>query len=212
MNEKKIIIFDFDGTIADTREILFKIINQLAPKYKFYEIQNDEIKYFKNMTFNEIVDFLNINLIYLPFMLFDIRKVFHKFMDKEISIKHNLSEVILKLKEKNDCIIGILTSNSAKNVEKFLKQKKFMIFDFIHSTFFVNKQRYLKKIKQKYSVKPDKILYIGDEPRDIISARAARIKIAAVTWGYSSKSLLQEYDPDYIIDKPEEILSIVSKL
>jgi phosphoglycolate phosphatase len=68
----------------------------------------------------------------------------------------------------------------------------------------------LAKIQKKYNT--DKILYIGDEPRDIIASKAVKIKIAAVTWGYSNKKLLAEYNPDFIIDRPQEILKIIKKL
>ncbi|MBC8014963.1 MAG: hypothetical protein H7X79_04380, partial [Sporomusaceae bacterium] len=53
-------------------------------------------------------------------------------------------------------------------------------------------------------------IYIGDEVRDVISCKKVSIKVIAVTWGYDSLDYLLENKPDFIANKPEEILNIVN--
>ena len=61
---------------------------------------------------------------------------------------------------------------------------------------------------KKYGFKKDQVLYVGDEIRDIVAAKRLGIKIAAVAWGYNSLKALKEQEPDYLIHKPEELLTL----
>jgi phosphoglycolate phosphatase len=55
------------------------------------------------------------------------------------------------------------------------------------------------------------LTYIGNEDRDIHAAHKLKIPIIAVTWGYNVRELLATEKPDYLIDKPEELLGILSR-
>ena len=53
------------------------------------------------------------------------------------------------------------------------------------------------------------VVYVGDETRDIRSARRSQIGIISVAWGFNSAKILQEYKPDSLIKDPLELLSAV---
>ena len=59
---------------------------------------------------------------------------------------------------------------------------------------------------------PSEIIYVGDQVRDISACRKINCKIIAVSWGYNSKSRLIKGNPDFLVDKPKDILQIVKKL
>ncbi|HDR04661.1 MAG TPA: HAD family hydrolase [Candidatus Marinimicrobia bacterium] len=59
-----------------------------------------------------------------------------------------------------------------------------------------------------FQKKAENMILIGDSTVDIATARNAGIAIAAVTWGYTDLETLAEAQPDFIIHKPEELLSI----
>jgi phosphoglycolate phosphatase len=61
-----------------------------------------------------------------------------------------------------------------------------------------------------FQIKAPKMILIGDSIVDITTARNAGIAIAAVTWGYTEPDTLTAAKPDFIIHKPEELLSILS--
>ena len=65
-------------------------------------------------------------------------------------------------------------------------------------------------LREKKFDKKD-VLYVGDETRDITAAKKAKIKVVAVTWGFSSRKGLEKYKPDFLIDKPEELLEVVKR-
>jgi phosphoglycolate phosphatase len=61
-------------------------------------------------------------------------------------------------------------------------------------------------------VKPENCFYVGDFSTDIIAAKAAGMKSVAVAWGYhEGLADMQSWQPDYIIDTPEELLTIIKK-
>ena len=52
-------------------------------------------------------------------------------------------------------------------------------------------------------------IYVGDEVRDIKAAKKAGVKVASVTWGYNLESVLSSFHPDYIINRPEDLIKLV---
>ena len=52
----------------------------------------------------------------------------------------------------------------------------------------------------------DQVVYVGDEVRDIKAARQAGVAMAAVTWGFHRRELLAPCRPDYLLERPEELL------
>ena len=74
------------------------------------------------------------------------------------------------------------------------------------------KHRSLKRLLKTYHMKPAETIYIGDEVRDIEACRKAKVQIIAVTWGFNSKRILERAKPDFIADKPEDIVKIVKAL
>lgn len=58
---------------------------------------------------------------------------------------------------------------------------------------------------KRLNVQPDKTLYIGDLPEDIIASRRAGTRSVALTRGYSSKERLEAEGPDFIFGSLEEM-------
>lgn len=65
---------------------------------------------------------------------------------------------------------------------------------------------------RKLGLDRNEVIYVGDEIRDIESAKDTGIKIIAVTWGFNTEDALCRFNPDYIAKDPRDIRLIVSKL
>ena len=127
-----------------------------------------------------------------------------------VKIFPQIKYLLLKLKQKK-FKLGILSSNSKENIENFLKANDLLIFDFIHSEKnLFGKGKALKSLLKKYNLKKEETVYIGDEVRDIDACRENGIKIISVTWGFNKNEILQLNRPDYLVNRPQEILKIVS--
>lgn len=55
----------------------------------------------------------------------------------------------------------------------------------------------------------EECLYVGDSEVDVATARNAGLDCASVTWGFRDRGLLESLQPDYLIDRPEELLKLV---
>lgn len=206
--KKTTIIFDFDGTVADTLSYIYKIINRLAVENGLSEVSSEEFKKLRNKHPLEIVRKYKIPLLKLPFL---IRKgqALMKSDIPNIKFINGIKQILLNLKERG-YKLGILTSNSQENIKLFMKKYNLNLFEFVYtSSSLFGKSRPLNKVVNKYRLKKDQVLYVGDEVRDIEACKKIGIQIIAVTWGFNSEDILKRYNPDYIIHKPEELLKIL---
>lgn len=208
---EKVIIFDFDGTIADTLQSIVSIINRLSDKFGYEKVTEESIDILRNKQTEEILKDLKISMTKIPFI---IRKVKVE-LNKEIeSLKPTVAikESLLELK-KNRYKLGILTSNSKDNVSKFLKRNNLDLFDFIYSgSSIFGKSKVMNNLLKNQNLKPEEVIYVGDEIRDIEAAKRAKIRIIAVSWGFNSKQILEKQIPDFLINEPKELIKLLGNL
>ena len=201
------VLFDFDGTIADTFHYLVKIGNRLSEEFHFKKIDPDEINEMKNKNVRETIQHLNVPLLKIPMIIARAKKELHKEIESVEPIK-GLKEILLQFKSLGHKM-GILTSNSSKNVMGFLKNNGLDLFDFISTTSKIwSKNWCLKSLMEENGFDLSDVIYIGDETRDIKAAKKAGIRSAAVTWGYNSQKALEAQNPDYLIHSPKELFQL----
>ena len=59
---------------------------------------------------------------------------------------------------------------------------------------------------------PEEVIYVGDETRDIEASKTIPIKVIAVSWGFNSAEALAKQNPDFLIQKPSELLKVMGNL
>lgn len=201
------LIFDFDGTIADTFHYLIDIGNRLSEEYHFNPIRADEIDALKDKSVRDTIKHLNIPFLKIPMIVAKAKKELHKEIDTVKPIE-GLKEILEQIKGLG-YKMGILTSNSMKNVMGFLKNNDIDLFDFIHATPKIwSKNRSLLAVIDENRIATDRAIYIGDETRDIVAAQKAGIRCAAVTWGYNSHKSLAALRPDFLVHEPQELFRL----
>ena len=199
-------IFDFDGTIANTIPAFISIFKKLGETYGI-SIEDETILKLRDRPIKEIFHELNIPLIKLPFIARKSRKEFNKEVAHLKPIK-GMKNLLLTLKKQGQPL-GIVTSNSKESVKKFLEDNDLQIFDFISTNNrLFGKAKSLKKIFKENELNKEDAVYIGDEIRDIEAARKMGIKMISVTWGVNSHERLSMYNPDFLVNTPEELLAL----
>lgn len=63
----------------------------------------------------------------------------------------------------------------------------------------------LKSI-EKFGVKPEECLLVGDSGPDMAAGRAAGVKTCGVTYGYGNLEQMRAEQPDYWIDHPSQLI------
>jgi len=203
----KTIIFDFDGTIADTMEEGRRIFNEIAPDYGIRQIGREEMEGFRSFTINQFISAMEIPTTKIP--LFIARGTLA--MRRSIAglpLIAGVGEVLPTLRSRVDRF-GILTSNAVENVEVFLDSHGIRgLFDFVSSTSkLTGKSRYLNATRKQYKLKAEEMLYVGDEVRDLKAAKKAGIPCAGVSWGFNSRDRLAAEEPDHLLDDPSQFLT-----
>ncbi|WP_339138679.1 MAG: HAD-IA family hydrolase [Candidatus Electrothrix sp. GW3-4] len=198
-------IFDFDGTIADSFSSFLAVWNRIATECRFRVVAPEEIEFFRDKKSQDVVRALDIPLPKLPFVLQRVRKEFRRMM-AEIPLVPGIKETLIGLQAQG-IQLGLLTSNASENVQAFLKLNEVECFDlFSTSSGLWGKARRIEKMLRTYGLDRNQVLYIGDESRDIEAAHKAGVRVAAVTWGYNNAEALKRFSPDYLIERPEELL------
>lgn len=208
----KVIIFDFDGTIADTVDALVTIANRLAGEFGYIQITPEDLARLRNFTSREIIKYSGISLLKIPFLLKKVKGEL-KAKISELQPIPGISEVLLALHSQG-YRLGIITSNSPENVTAFLiKNQLNHLFEFIHSgvTIF-GKTTIINNVLKQKKLKTEAVIYVGDETRDIEASKKANIKVIAVTWGFNSPEALAKQDPYILINHPPELLEVIRVL
>ena len=204
----RILLFDFDGTVADTLRISHLILNDLAKEFRFRELPEEELQIARNMSTRNFIRHLGISKWRVPVIARRGLKLLHERIH-EVSPIPGIPEVLSTLGERGHRI-GILTSNSEANVSAFLERHDLRHFEFIRtSSKLFGKGREMKRLLQAEKVSPQDVLYIGDETRDIEADQETGLRIAAVTWGYNSADALSSLNPDFLLSSPRELLELV---
>jgi phosphoglycolate phosphatase len=206
----KWIIFDFDGTLADTLQAWIRVWDFLARKHGYKIIGPEDYPRLKGMPSLAIKADLGVPWWRVWTLERAGRKKFAEQM-LEQKLFPNMAGTLKELKRRG-FHLAILTSNSSQSVESCLQNNGCEgIFDFIYAgNALFKKGRKLKKLLKSHNINPSQAVYVGDETRDIDAARFAGVKSAAVTWGVNSKEILQEHRPDFLADSPQKLLEILN--
>ena len=120
-----------------------------------------------------------------------------------------IRDVLQTLKEDGNEIV-IVSSNAEEHIREFLRQNE---IDFIQDVFCSNnifgKDKMIKKFLKEKKLKNSDVIYVGDELRDIVSCKKIGVEVIWVSWGYDVIETVQDGSPNYIVNVPEEIVSVV---
>jgi len=205
---KKVVIFDFDGTLANSFPPMVKILKKRVKEMGYAKLTSKQIDVMRSMRPLDIIKHFKFPIWKVPGLIRTVREDLFKQID-QIKLFSGIRKLIDELGKRN-LRYGILTSNSIKAVDSFLKYHNLRGFEFIESeTNIFKKSKHLTKIIKKYSFNKKDVIYVGDEVRDIIASQEAGIDVIAVTWGYNKNEILKQNNPTFIADKPEEILKFI---
>jgi phosphoglycolate phosphatase len=207
----KTLVFDFDGTIADTLGETRLIFNKIAPDYGIREVGEHELDRLRHLSLKELLDHLQIPKRRVPALLARGTGMMRGNIT-QLQLIAGMAEVLVELRRHVHCF-GILTSNATPNVDLFLRTHGLRDqFDFISSTSKLSgKSKHLRAILKTFSLRPEQLLYIGDELRDVKASQKAGIPIAAVTWGFNSRESLAAADPNYLFNHPTDFLHLLGE-
>jgi len=224
------IIFDFDGTLLDIREILEKSIEEV--------IVDQNITVDMEITIQEIGALLEtIQGFPLPKILlesFEIFKhisslkslsyfkqlriavkIFSKYLEysKDAPLLPGVKVLLKKIAKSFD--LFIVSHNKTETIMEHLENEDIAkFFKGVYGSDRIPVQKpdplALQPPLETYERrKRDEFLMIGDMPSDIIAGRDAGLWTIGVASGVSKKEILSEYNPDLLIDSLDELVQLL---
>jgi phosphoglycolate phosphatase len=204
----KLLLFDFDGTIADTFRSGLEILNLMAPEFGYRPLREEDLPRARDMRTGELMKFLGIPATRMAQISRRGKEELNKRMDRITPLPGMLE--LIRLLSAEGFRLAILTSNSEENVAAFLKKFEVEVFEFVHTASkLAGKGRVIRRILKSLHLDPKEILLIGDEVRDVEAAQETGVHMVAVTWGYNSRRALINCAPDYLVEEPEALLALV---
>ena len=206
------ILFDFDGTLANSLERIYEIYNRIAPEYGCVQIDEDGKKIVAGGKPQELMKEYDISPQKLAMLVLHVRREMRKDITRLQPIP-GIEDVLSHLSQKG-YPMGIVTSNDRENVLLFLKSNRLEgFFEFIYTgKSLFGKDKVFKRLFRQRGLSPADVVYIGDETRDVEACKKIGIPMIAVTWGMNNKTILASMKPEGIADSPDELPDLISWL
>ncbi len=205
IEKKRVLLFDYDGTIADSLNVIMNEFNKVAVKYKLkiFESEKEFVKMYQRNFYESVL------LMGLP--KDKIKNFIEEFRSplisriREMKIFDGMKEVIDKLSKSSE--IFIITSNMTDIIRKSIEHYGLRgIKGVIGGDRNLSKVEKIKMVLAKY--KSVDAYYIGDTVGDVVEGKKAGVRTIAVGWGYHTKKELASAKADFVVDKPEDLINI----
>ncbi len=213
------VIFDFDGTVADTGEGILKSL-----QYSFVAMGDPEPdlsdlkKFIGPPVYYSYTHFYGISEDRVDLYVKKYRERYREKGIYESKVYDGLKDLLVSLKEKN-IKVGIASSKPENLIHS--------VSDYLGITDMFDSIVGVKSDNSKHSTKAglitqamedlgaydkNKVLMVGDRLFDIDGAHEAGVKCCGALWGYGNEEEFKEHNADYIVRLPEEIEKIVFNL
>lgn len=209
------VIFDFDGTIADTGKGIFRCIRHALSECGLEPISNESLRTFIGPPLHDSfkrecgTDDETTTLLVSKY-----RECYAKEGIYEFDLYDGIVELLKDL-HKNKIITGIASSKPEDFINIIVKNTELSpLFDvtsgsdpkYIES----DKTMIVKAAIKKMKLSDDaKILMVGDRYFDIVGAHNAGIPCAAVLFGYGNIEEFKKYKADYIAKNTQDLKKII---
>ena len=213
----KLVIFDFDGTLADTKENII-LTFQMTMKELGVEIKSrQECAATIGLTLEDAFKVLYPGMAAEKYILLrdTYRRIFKE--NRKILVPGLFPEVMETLEElrRRGYLMSIASSRLSPSLHSFLEDMNIAHF-FEYAVGGDNVEHpkpapdAVLQILRHYNLSAEEAFVVGDMPFDINMATNAGVKSCGVTWGNADAAQLKESGANYIIDKMSQLLEILN--
>ncbi|GGF60063.1 phosphoglycolate phosphatase [Azorhizobium oxalatiphilum] len=203
-----LVIFDFDGTLADTFPWFCSVLNDTARQFDFRQVAADEVDDLRQLGAREIMARLGVPVWKVPAIALHMRRL-------AAASSHALFpdvEDTLQSLRMHGTRLAVVSSNSEDTVRRTLGSAGSHIDAFSCGASLWGKAAKLRAMARQLAPATARTIAIGDEVRDIEAARTAGIASGAVSFGYNAPAALLALNPDRIFidfrDIQEQLLGL----
>lgn len=216
----KAVIFDLDGTLADTIEAIREGLNLTMREFGFPEHTYDEVRSYVNNGARELCRrAMPAGLQSDENKVDEVKALYDKMYEKTYFLTDRtyggVVEALTTLKE-NGYRIAVLSNKQDEFVKKLCTE---LLPEGICDTCYGQSAKYPKKpdptvphlIAKELGVLPSECAFVGDSDVDIMTAKNAGMTSIGVSWGYRPAALLASLGADLIVNTPDGIVKFLVK-
>ncbi|MET0268288.1 MAG: HAD hydrolase-like protein [Duganella sp.] len=201
---RKLIIFDFDGTLADTFPCFLRVFDEAADKYGFRRIDPADGDLLRGFDARQVMAHHGIPLWKTP----AIARFMRARIGEQVATIALFDgvKVVLQALRAQGVQLAIVTSNSRDNVECILGPELTALFMRLEcGAALFGKLPKVRKVLAASGIAAADTLMVGDEIRDARVAHQAGIDFGAVAWGFNHLEAL-------LAEKPQRVFMRVGEL
>lgn len=199
-----LVIFDLDGTLVDSFPWFLRHVNDVAEKFGFRRVTDDDISPLRRAGLREIFERLEVPARKLPAIVRHMRRLKTEHAGG-IPLFPGAAATLRALADAG-LRLALVSSDNEDNARRQLGAANAALFSaFACGASVFGKAAKFRRVIRRTGAEARGTIAIGDEVRDIEAARAAGINCAAVTWGYSAPEALRAHQPDIVFERMEDI-------
>ena len=205
----KAIIFDFDGTLADSFKLAVEITQNLA--HRTLPISDAEISRLRQMRLLDVANELGLPRWHWPLLMIRGRRLMSRRLN-EVQPFAGINDVLTALSGDHYKLF-IMSSNSKRNVEVFLATHGLSAYftQIYGGIGLFGKSRALRAILRRNHFSPTDVIYVGDESRDIEACKRVGVPCVAVAWGYNAPEVLAEHAPMVVVRTTDQLRKVLEE-
>lgn len=205
----QLVIFDFDGTLANSFPWFVGVFNSIADKYKFKRVEASELDTLRGYSARQIIQQLGVPAWKLPLIGRHAKRLMAQSA-AQIALFEGVDAMLHEL-ARQGVTLAVVSSNSEVNIRQVLgPQSAALITYYECGAALFGKHVQFRKILKKSRIPRSQTLCIGDEIRDVEAARREALPFGAVAWGFTNVEALKAYAPAEVFSRVEEIVEKVA--
>lgn len=199
------IVFDFDGTLADSKDVFLRVLNQMTAKHTGITLSKQDVDRLIRLPIQDRCRELRFPVYKLPLFAPEFYRQYKEHID-DVTLFEGMRELLDALVSRGYSL-AIISSNSEAIIRDFLRTHGIMnIGQILCSTALLGKDGVIRKFLKQHRLQPSEMIYVGDELRDVKASRKCGVKVVWVNWGYDIPELVLKAQPDFVATRPDDIL------
>lgn len=207
----KHVVFDFDGTLADSEEVCFQLLNAIAAKHRYRQLQRSELADLKKLSYPDRLRQLGVPVMRVPFLAMEARRTYRSLMGS-LRPFEGVRDLLVRLSERG-CVLHVLSSNAVANIREFLDRHELDFFETVScETNFFGKHIGLQHFLRSRNLGCSEAVYLADEVRDVEACRKIGLRILSTAWGFDPIEKLELVNPNLTARSPLDVVQMLESL
>ena len=196
MTTPKLVIFDFDGTLADTYGWFLSILDDAIARFRLYKPQPEELEAMRGLSARQVMTKMKVRPWKLPAIVRHTRREKLKAA-ATTQLFDGIPELLRDLRAAGIKVV-IVSSDTTESVRQILDREGIEVDGLNCGASLHGKTNKFKKVLKQMGVDVKDAVSVGDEIRDIDAAKPIGLRSGAVSWGYTLPEALAKHNPTYL--------------